>query len=229
MQVTNEEFTRQEEEYNQLNEHAWFEEINQIIQMKIKEICNSKLSLYKLFKFICEISNGTAFLKLTKNERNEEKSKRISPCSITFLFSLNSIELTHRTPQSTTRHRCIELTLPPNQLGYLLGRNGHLHKQIMLETGTQIHFQNAPYSSNVKPHRCPEFNLDLLQSTSLLKVKITGDTDEAIDNAVHALEQLDRDTQVRLILLIKLNHLSGFFLDSSCSWTWIITTIVFQE
>jgi hypothetical protein len=104
--------------------------------------------------------------------------------------------LVHSTKSNPIR-RCIELTLPPNQIGHLLGRDGYFHKQIMTDTNTRIHFDNAPYSIKLSSNQCLEFDLDLLESSSPIKATITGDTLEAVENAIKALKKHDRDVQVR--------------------------------
>jgi rRNA processing protein Krr1/Pno1 len=97
-------------------------------------------------------------------------------------------------------HRRIELFLPSNQIGHLIGRNGHLHKSIMSETETRIHFDNVPYSISTSK-QCTDFNLDLFQSSSTITATITGETVEAVENAIKALKELDRTTQVCKIFL----------------------------
>ncbi len=104
--------------------------------------------------------------------------------------------LVHPTESNLIR-RCIELTLPPNQIGHLLGRDGRFHKQIMTDTNTQIHFDNAPYSIKLSSNQCPEFDLDLLESSDPIKAIITGDTLEAVENAIKALEKHNQYVQVR--------------------------------
>jgi hypothetical protein len=68
----------------------------------------------------------------------------------------------------------------------------------MDDTKTHIHFDNAPYSVKLSSKRNPEFDLELFQSSSTrIKATITGDTSEAVENAVKALENHDRDVKVR--------------------------------
>lgn len=66
----------------------------------------------------------------------------------------------------------------------------------MDDTNTRIHFDNLPYSIDVKADHCPEFNLDLFQSSCSIQATITGDTIKEVENAIKALVRLDRDTKV---------------------------------
>jgi len=75
----------------------------------------------------------------------------------------------------------------------------------MNKTKTRIHFDNIPYSINSSSKQCPEFNLDLFQSSCPLKATITGDTIEAVEDAATALEKLVQTTQVCKIFLIEKN------------------------
>lgn len=95
-------------------------------------------------------------------------------------------------------HR-IELNLPTNDLGHVLGRGGTWHQATMQETNTQIHFENAPFSLNEKTDRCPEFDLDEFQSPQPLKVKITGQKND-IEKAIEAIKKREQDVQVQIYL-----------------------------
>ncbi len=134
---------------------------------------------------------------------------------IIFLFLVNLLKSNHRNHHSNLIRRHIELSLSPNQIGHLIGRDGHLHKNIMNKTKTRIHFDNIPYSINSSSKQCPEFNLDLFQSSCPLKATITGDTIETVEDAAKALEKLVQTTQVCKIFLIekKLNQLFLSFLE----------------
>ena len=105
----------------------------------------------------------------------------------------------------------MELTLPVSQLGHLLGREGYRHKQIMKETNTQIHFDNAPYSSNSKSCRSSGFDLESFQSAAPLRVTITGHSAENVQKAIEALQILDRATQVCQASAIIHRNLDLFF------------------
>ena len=109
-------------------------------------------------------------------------------------------------------HR-IELSFPSNQIGHLLGRHGHLHKSLMEATGTRIHFDNVPYSISLGK-QCPEFNLDLFQSSQSLTATITGPTLESVEHATKELEELVRVTPVcKIYFRNKKKYLSYFLLS----------------
>jgi hypothetical protein len=170
MQITDEELIKIEQEFNELKIHQCFKEINQIIQLKIMKKCDNQILINKLRKFICDISTGKFFFKSI--QPNEIKS------------------------HSNLIRRHIELSLSSNQIGHLLGRDGHLHKKIMKETKTRIHFDNAPYSLDLSSNQCSEFNLDLFQSSCPIQATITGFTIEGVENATKELYKLDQLTQV---------------------------------
>ena len=127
------------------------------------------------------------------------------------MFLVNLIRSSARSRHRNLVRRSIELTLPSNQIGYLLGRDGCSHKKIMSETKTRIHFNNAPYSIKSKAKRPSEFNLDLFQSSSLLQATITGDTVEAVENAAKALEQLVQITRVGRSFFFNKNQILIYF------------------
>ncbi len=187
MQIIDEQL---QQDFEKLKVCPWFEEVNQIIQINIMKTCDSKIALYKLLQLICEIANDEKYSKIIKNIRKEEKGNQTCKYLILFLY------LVHPTKSNLIRRR-IELTLSPNQMGHLLGRGGQFHKQIMTNTNTRIHFENAPYSIKLYSKRDSEFNLDLFQSSCPLIAIITGDTLEAVESATKALEKRDQDVQVR--------------------------------
>src|ERR1700722_1292586 len=57
MIITDEELNKKQQEFEKLKIHQWSNEIDRIIQFKIMNTCDNKISLYKLFKLICDISN----------------------------------------------------------------------------------------------------------------------------------------------------------------------------
>jgi len=174
MEITDEELLETQQEFNELKIHQCFEEINRIIQFKIMNTCDSQISINKLLRLICDISSGKKFLKpIISNEIENQRSRH----------------------PNLIRRR-IELSLPSNQIGHLLGRDGHHHKKIMQETNTRIHFDNASYSIDLSSKGCPEFNLDLFQSSGPIQATITGSTIEAVENAMEELHKLDELTQV---------------------------------
>jgi hypothetical protein len=176
MLITDEQIIQKQKEFEKLKIYQCFEEINRIIQFKIMNTCDNQISIYKLLKLICDISNGKNFFKINKTIQKNEIYKR--------------------SHQSNLISRCIQLSILPNQIGHLLGRDGQNHKKIMNDTNTRIHFDNAPYSINLSSNQSSEFNLDLFQSSDSLKATITGETIEAVENAIKELEELDRVTQV---------------------------------
>lgn len=173
--ITDEQLNKIQKLYVKIKTQRCLDEIDQLLEKKIMTTCDNKISIYKLLKLICDISTEKTFLKMIQRN-NQLKSVRHQRHA-------NSIS------------RQIELTVPPNQIGHLLGRNGHLHKAIMEDTKTQIHFNNVPYSIESK-NQCSDFNLDLFQSSYALTATITGDTMDAVDNATKALQDLDQETQV---------------------------------
>lgn len=177
MLITDEEFHRKQKDFEKLKIHQWFEQINRIIELKIMNICDSKISLYKLRKLICEISNEKHLSKVIKTVQKNRKTKK--PVRHT-----NSIR------------RQIELTFSSDQIGHLLGREGRLHKRTMRNTGTRIHFDNLPYSISSSTYQATDFDLDLFQSSSPVKITISGDTSEAIEEAIEALQDLEKAAKV---------------------------------
>ncbi len=180
-----------QKEFEKLKVHPWMEEIDQIIQLKISNTCDSQISLDKLYGLICDLSNETTFLKMIEMK---PKSKEILENFDDMFFLL--VHLLRSKNRSKKIRRHIELSLPSNQIGYLLGRQGNLHKKIMKDTNTRIHFNNVPYSISSSSKRPAEFNLDLFQSSSPLTVTIIGDQIENIEKAATALQKLDQTTQV---------------------------------
>lgn len=92
--------------------------------------------------------------------------------------------------------RQVELTLPVSELGHLLGREGCRHKEIMKETSTRIHFENAPYASDSNSWRSSGFDLESFQSAAPLQAMITSHSEENIQKAIEALQSLDQEIQV---------------------------------
>ena len=90
----------------------------------------------------------------------------------------------------------MELDISANKLCHILGRNGSWQQQTAKETRTQIHFENAPFSSNSKVNRCPDFNLDAFQSPAPLKVKIAGQNLEDVQKAADAVKKREAIVQV---------------------------------
>ena len=185
--ITDEEFLKREELYeklkiNLIKRNQWSDEIDKLIELRIRNTCEDKLSINKLLKLVCEISNEKFILKMIKTLEKDEKNVQQS----------KSIRHQHRTKLI---RRLIKLSTPPSHIAYLLGRNGDWHKSITAETNTRIHFDNVPYSTS-KETQYPDFNLELFQSSHSLTATITGQTIEAVDNAVKALENLDQEIQV---------------------------------
>jgi hypothetical protein len=180
--ITDQQLTEKQKEYEEIKTQQWSDEIDQVITRKIRNTCDSKISIYKLLTLICGISNDKNFLNVIKTIQKDGKCNQIKPV--------------RRQRQPELIRRQIELSLPPNQIGHLLGRNGQLHKLIMKKTNTRIHFDNVPYSTSKSDKQCPEFNLDLFQSSYTLTATITGSTEEAVNNATKDLEDHEQDIQV---------------------------------
>jgi len=66
MLITDEEFNEKQKEFEEIQSHEYLKEINQIIQLKIMNTCDSKMSIYKLLKLICDIFNEKIFPKMIK-------------------------------------------------------------------------------------------------------------------------------------------------------------------
>ena len=66
-QITVQELVAKQQEFDQLQSHVWFDEVNRIVQIIISKTCNSPTALYKLLEFICELSTGEKFCKSTEN------------------------------------------------------------------------------------------------------------------------------------------------------------------
>lgn len=177
--IADEVYYKKRADFEKLKDHPWFREINRLIELKIMTICQDKISLFKLWNLICDISN--------------EKS---------LLHILNFIPTKKRNIKKTTHpiysiRQQIELSLTVDQIGPLLGRNGRLHKNIMEKTETQIHFENLPYSTHSRNKHDSDFDLDSFQSLSPIQVTISGRTLEAIDDAIQALEDRAKIVQAQ--------------------------------
>ncbi len=66
MLITDEEFNEKQKEFEEIQTHQYLKEINQIIQLKIMNTCDSKMSIYKLLKLICDILNDKIFPQISK-------------------------------------------------------------------------------------------------------------------------------------------------------------------
>ncbi|CAF0761687.1 unnamed protein product [Adineta steineri] len=157
------------------------ENIDYLIQSKIMIHGDNKISKYKLFKLICDISDKNKFCTLMQKHCKVQSTKRL--VSKDKKREINPI------------HRRIELSFPSNKIGRLLGRHGNIHKSITSRTKTRIHFDNVPYSISSRT-KSTDFNLDLFQSTSsTVTAMISGRTTEAVNTAAEALIELDKVMQ----------------------------------
>ena len=161
------EFVEIQKQYQHLPTTQFINEANRILA-----ICSCQISNYRLMKFICDLSNEELLRQTIKQTR---KAQLIRSSRYSLLI-----------------RRRIQLNIPRQKMLQLIGTRGRIHKQLMSETNTNIHFENLPYTIAQKnKNRTTTFDLEAFQSAIPLNVVLTGDSEQTIENAIKVLERFE--------------------------------------